>query len=80
MVELEQLQSAFDARLAAMSDEEIVQFFKERGLLVEIQRQPPPMEGIQKQCWDAMAADRSCFEEDDRAFLAAVDRIVKIPE
>lgn len=66
----------FDAKLAAMTDEELVASFAALGVTVKIRRPPPPMTGIQKQCWDGMTAKHPGIEELDEAFIKAVDDAV----
>lgn len=74
--DLSAFKTDLDAKLAAMTDEEIVASLAEAGVSVTIRRQPPPMTGIQKQCWDNMAAQFPGIEEIDEAFLKAVDEVV----
>lgn len=73
---LERFKADFNTVLAAMSDVEIQKSFADIGAIVDIRRPQPPMEGIQKQCWDAMVANDPGCKTLDEAFIKAVADVV----
>ena len=75
---LSEFKAEFDAKLAAMSDEEIVQEFADLGIQVSVQSRPAVMTDIQRLCWEGVCRDYPGIDELDDAFIKAVDDCVRV--